>query len=127
MSQGRLAATLSSEGKGHTFESCRVHHKINDLAECPEVGESKTHHKLTQDNPALAQNLRHRGSFSYESPVVFCAVAPPESWAFRLDNRAAAVVAIRNGAARSSGRRKRNPSIRRLNHRIETAIAANKF
>jgi hypothetical protein len=29
----RLAAwPLPSEGKGHTFESCRVRHKINDLA-----------------------------------------------------------------------------------------------
>jgi hypothetical protein len=31
-------------------------HKINYLAECPKVGESKTHHKLTKNNPALARN-----------------------------------------------------------------------
>jgi hypothetical protein len=28
-----LLVTDPSEGKGHTFESCRVRHKINDLAE----------------------------------------------------------------------------------------------
>src|SRR5258708_3240454 len=26
---------LPSEGKGHTFESCRVRHKINYLVKCP--------------------------------------------------------------------------------------------
>jgi hypothetical protein len=31
---------LPSEGKGHTFESCRVRHKINDLTHeaCGAVG-----------------------------------------------------------------------------------------
>jgi hypothetical protein len=41
-----------------TFESCRVRQNINDLAECPDVRESKTHHKLTNNMGRLARNRR---------------------------------------------------------------------
>jgi len=59
--------TLScSEGKGHTFESCRVRHKSIAYPKHPDVSESKTHHKLTKNNPALAQNPR--GSRQYLVP-----------------------------------------------------------
>ena len=49
----QLDRALPSEGKGHTFESCRVRHKVNDLAKRSDVSESKTHHKLTKNNPAF--------------------------------------------------------------------------
>ena len=30
----RIVLPLPSEGKGHTFESCRVRQNINNLADC---------------------------------------------------------------------------------------------
>jgi hypothetical protein len=48
---------LPSEGKGHTFESCRVRHEMTQSN--PGAGRLKSNSpQLTKNNPALAQNLR---------------------------------------------------------------------
>jgi hypothetical protein len=56
----RVDRRLPSEGKGHTFESCQVRHKINYLVEV----------KLTTNSPKIIQRWRRicgdRGSFAYE-------------------------------------------------------------
>ena len=48
-----IIGVLISEGKGHTFESCRVRHKINYLAECPWVGEKKNSPQTHQKQSSL--------------------------------------------------------------------------
>jgi hypothetical protein len=51
------------------------------------VSESKTHHKLTKNNPALAQNLRGSRQFVYEPLADFLWSFDPDS---RLDSTFAA-------------------------------------
>jgi hypothetical protein len=68
-----------SEGKGHTFESCRCAIISITYPKRFEVSESKTHHKLTKNNRAPAQNLRGCGSFSYEQSADFLWSFDPES------------------------------------------------
>ena len=48
-----------SESKGHTCESCRVRHNINDLAKSPKFQRTTN----SQNNPTLAQDRRDSWQF----------------------------------------------------------------